>query len=69
MKDKDWTADETGRSNSSKEFLEAVAEVTRLICNHSLGDDPETTARLIVARLAHVHGMTVPPSRSRPKEE
>lgn len=56
----DWTRDpETGRSNSSQEFLALVAEVERLIRNHRLGDNPRDTAVLIMAQLAHRHGLAL----------
>ncbi len=55
----DWTAGPRG-SNSSDAFERIVNEVTRLIheCAHDLimGRTPGV-ARLIVAQLAHVHGM------------
>ncbi len=56
----DWTADENGRSNSSAEFQRLVAEVARLIRDeaHSLlSGNTEGAARLIMAQLAHVHGL------------
>jgi hypothetical protein len=59
---KDWTRshDGYGASNSSPEFLAAVAEVRRLIQENGGGcldrNWVEGIARLIVAQLAHVHG-------------
>ena len=62
----DWTIDpKTNRSNSSPEFVQLVSEVTRLIKNDLLtingslkrGENVEGTARLIIAQLAHVHGL------------
>jgi hypothetical protein len=57
---RDWTVDKSGRSNASPQFIALVAEVDRLIRNsgrslitgHSLA-----VARVIVAQLAHVHGL------------
>lgn len=51
----DWTRDaKTGRSNSSDEYVFLVGVVARLMRNdYRLGDDPERTAGLIVAQLAH----------------
>lgn len=58
----DWTIDpETGRSNSSPEFLELVEVVERIIQNsaHDLvAGRPEKVARLILARLAHGYGLS-----------
>jgi hypothetical protein len=51
---RDWTVGRNGRTNSSKEFNEAVAEVYDVLSSHRLGGDLAHTARLIVARLAHV---------------
>lgn len=57
----DWTVDpETGRSNSSAEYLRSVDEVARLIrgSGHSLiNGHVRSVAALIVAQLAHVHGL------------
>ena len=56
----DWTQDDAGRSNSSPEFLRLVAAVARLIRNDAqvlLAGNAEMTARLIVAQLAHAHGL------------
>ena len=57
----DWTVDpETYRSNSSPEFRQLVSEVARLIKNeaHSLlNGQVESAARLIMAQLAHKHGL------------
>jgi hypothetical protein len=57
----DWTADpETNRSNSSPEFRQLVAEVARLIKaeeHRSLSGRVENTAQLVMAQLAHKHGL------------
>lgn len=58
---KDWTVDpKTGRSNSSKRYKEICKHVERLIRNEAfslIAGRADNTARLIVAQLAHVHGM------------
>ena len=56
----DWTVGHDGRSNNSAKFLSACQAVDRLIQNS--GSDivhgrTSAVARLIVAQLAHVHGM------------
>lgn len=57
----DWTVDsETGRSNSSAEYLALVGEVSRLIRDgaHSLlAGNSLSVARTIMSQLAHVHGL------------
>jgi dihydroneopterin aldolase len=57
----DWTIDpETHRSNSSPEYLRLVEHVARLIRNSAhdlIGGRAESVARLIMAQLAHVHGL------------
>ena len=57
----DWTVDrKSGRSNSSARFLELSAEVGRLIRRDAfslLQGRSEDTGRLIMAQLAHVHGL------------
>lgn len=56
----DWTYDKNGNSNSSEEFKKLCDEVERLIRSdaHSLiSGNVASTARLIVAQLAHVHGL------------
>jgi hypothetical protein len=56
----DWTLDSEGRSNSSPEFLRLCDEVERLIRSeaHSLiAGRADIAARLIMAHLAHVHGL------------
>ena len=60
----DWTVDPTtGRSKSSPLFERLVQEVSRIVANTRLGDHPNTCARVIMAQLAHVHGLApVPPS-------
>ena len=59
----DWTTDpETGRSNSSPQFQALAAEVEGLLRRSGgLSLSPQwaaSTARLIVAKLAHEHGLT-----------
>jgi hypothetical protein len=61
---KDWTTGDDGRSNSSEAFQALVEQVARLLANHRLGDEVRDTARVIVAQLAHVHGLA-PTGRSR----
>lgn len=57
----DWTVDvKTGRSNSSKKFMELCGEVERLILSSGhalLNGQTSQTARLIMAQLAHLHGL------------
>ena len=57
----DWTVDPTtGRSNSSPEFLRLVAEITNLINGEAanlMTGKAEDTAILILAQLAHKHGL------------
>jgi hypothetical protein len=57
----DWTRDpETGLANSSPEFERIVGEVERLIRDDSrrlIAGRADATARLIVAQLAHTHGL------------
>lgn len=55
-----WTCDSKGRSNSSAKFEYLCDEVERLIRSdaHSLiSGNAGSTARLIMAQLAHKHGM------------
>ena len=64
----DWTTDpETGRSNSSKRFKELVQEVARLLGGGAIGYALDRRwidgeAQLIMAQLAHVHGMAPTPA-------
>lgn len=61
---KDWTADETGRSNSSEIYLHLVKEVEHLIRSDAhmlISGRADATAGLIVAQLAHVHGLVPGP--------
>jgi DNA-binding NtrC family response regulator len=55
----DWTTDKnTGRSNSSPQFMALVNEIERLIRSdaHALiAGNAGSTARLIMAQLAHKH--------------
>lgn len=57
----DWTVDPvTGRSNSSPEFMELTKEVGNLIRSeaHSIvRGRTDLVGRLIMAQLAHVHGL------------
>lgn len=56
----DWTCDNTGRSNSSQKFQRLCDDVERMIRGdaHSLiAGNAQSTARLIMAQLAHVHGL------------
>lgn len=55
----DWTHKD-GRSNSSARYLHCVAEVKSLILDSAftlLQGHADTVAGLIVAQLAHVHGL------------
>lgn len=58
---RDWTVDpKTGRTNASPKFLRLVAAVELLLreSGHSLvNGHADAVARLIVAQLAHKHGM------------
>ena len=57
----DWTLDRsTGRTNSAPEFLALVGVVDHLIRSEFSGLDQrasENAARLIMAHLAHKHGL------------
>lgn len=56
----EWTMDETGSSNSSEAFLSLCGEVERLIRSDAhalLSGNAGGTARLILAQLAHRHGL------------
>ena len=56
----DWTRNKAGRSNSSEAFEFLVDEIERLIRNDArtlIAGYAGNTARLIVAQLAHVHGL------------
>ena len=56
----DWTADESGFSNSSAKFLELCDAVECLIRGDAralIAGNADRTARLIVAHLAHDHGL------------
>lgn len=61
MSQLDWTVDpETGRSNSSERFRTLVDEVEYLIradASKLIAGRADMTAQLIVAQLAHVHGL------------
>ncbi len=54
---RDWTANRANRSNSSPEFEDCVRMVDEILRSHRLGDATETTARLIMAHLAHRKGL------------
>jgi hypothetical protein len=61
---------ETGRSNSSAEFVFLVDEVARLILDDAwtlIRGGARNTAGLIVAQLAHKHGLA--PTCALPKSE
>ena len=57
----DWTVDpQTGRCNSSATFCRLAKEVARIIRNSShdlIAGQTESVAGLILARLAHIHGL------------
>jgi hypothetical protein len=56
----DWTCDESGRSNSSEAFVGLVAAVESLIRGEAaslIAGRADTVAGLIVAQLAHAHGL------------
>ncbi len=56
----DWTQGTEGRSNSSENYERLVKHVERLIRNDAhqlISGNADATARLIVAQLAHKHGM------------
>ena len=55
---KDWTCNAEGRSNSSYEFIKLCHEVEHIIRDDAyqlINGDVASTARLIMAQLAHVH--------------
>lgn len=57
--EQDWTAEGTV-ANSSEEFLRLCAEVERLIRGDAhmlISGRADATARLIMANLAHEHGL------------
>jgi hypothetical protein len=59
-KKSDWTCDSKGRSNSSREFQAICNEVECMIRGEAftlLSGRADQTARLIVAQLAHAHGL------------
>lgn len=58
----DWTVGTDGRSNTSLAFEQISTEVERIIRSDApmlISGHADRTARLIVAHLAHKHGMTV----------
>ena len=64
---RDWTVDpKTGRSNSSKKYLEicrSIEGVIRKSAYDLIAGRADATARLIVAQIAHVHGLAPKPRR------
>lgn len=64
----DWTIDpHSGKLNSSRAFVTLCDEVESLIradAHALIAGNAGSTARLIVAQLAHVHGLA-PPSEGR----
>lgn len=57
--EQDWTAAD-GRANSSPEFLRLCDEIEQIIRGDAyslIAGRSDRTARLIMARLAHVHGL------------
>ncbi|GEM_PF-2511530 len=62
----DWTVDpRTGRANSSKKFNECVQAVSDLIRDDAHFEISVNTAVLVVAQLAHVHGLAPNTQKSR----
>lgn len=60
----DWTADSDGRTNSSEIYLHLVEEIERLIRGDAhmlISGRADATARLIMAQLAHIHGLVPGP--------
>lgn len=58
--ERDWTCDRQGRSNASALFEKLCEEVERLIRDDAralIAGNAGSTARLIMAQLAHVHGL------------
>lgn len=61
MRAADWTRGEDGRTNSSPLFHALTKEVARLIredANVLIAGRAEDAAGLILAQLAHVHGLS-----------
>lgn len=54
---RNWTMGPEGHFNTSEMFLEIVGSVAEVMKSHRLGDNVESMARLIVAHLAHQHGL------------
>jgi len=69
----DWTIDPaTGLSNSSEKFKELVREVSRLIQiepRSLLSGNTDSVAQLIMAHLAHNHGLSPVANRDQVKVE
>jgi hypothetical protein len=62
MKDKDWTVKD-GRANSSDKFVELMEVIEDIIISSArdlIGGKRHKVARLILAVLAHKHGMAPP---------
>lgn len=58
---RDWSSDESGRSNCSPEFNFIVSEIHRIILSGAhdlLHGNTVGVARVIAARLAHTYGFT-----------
>ena len=54
----DWTVGRNGLANSSDRFEEIVGAVAAIVGNARLEENPRDVAGLIVAQLAHVHGLS-----------
>lgn len=68
IEDDDWTKAKNGRTNSSKQFLFLVSEVESIIRGgaHSLiNGQVNQVARVIMAQLAHRHGLRPAPQEKR----
>ena len=59
--DDDWTTDENGIANSSVKFKEIEQEVVQILRDSAwslINLGPQCVAGTIVARLAHIHGLS-----------
>jgi hypothetical protein len=65
MTQRNWTTDAHGVSNNSAEFHRVVEFVAEILSHHRLSDDVTTTARLIVAKLAHQYGLELADARAK----
>lgn len=68
---RDWTCDADGRSNSSPAFhalVDAVESLIRGDAQSLIAGRADRTAGLIVAQLAHRHGMVPGPAAEEPAE-